>query len=308
MDERKREEYTNATSETTEMIHRLTIGCKINLYLEITGVRPDGYHELDTLFYPCPEPHDTLELEMTGGEGGLVLTCSDPALETPSNLAARAYEAFGAATGWRPALRAHLVKRIPSGAGLGGGSADAAALLGWLNARAEKALSKDALAALAATLGADVPFFLENRPARARGRGDILTPADVDLSGLTLVVAVPPERVSTAWAYAKWDEAKAMKNGRNAGKLGDGIAASFLTNLRGPDMRTLCVNCFEPVVFETYPAVRKLKERLLALGAVAAGMSGSGSAVFGIFRHSAQADAALSALVTSGTAVFSALL
>jgi len=299
------------------MIHRLTIGCKVNLCLNITGVRPDGYHELDTLFYPCKEPHDSLELEMTGGAGGLALTCSDPSLEGPSNLAARAYEVFGAATGCRPALRAHLVKRIPSGAGLGGGSADAASLLGWLNAQGRKTgkgLSEDALAALAAGLGADVPFFLMNRPARATGRGDILAPADVYLSGLSMVVAVPQERVNTAWAYAKWDEARVSKKGRDMNTSGDAAAASFLTNPRAPDMEPLCVsgtfcaNCFEPVVFGAYPAVGRLKERLLALGAAAAGMSGSGSAVFGLFRHSAQADAALPALAVSGTAVFSALL
>jgi len=323
------------------MTHCLTIGCKLNLYLDITGVRPDGYHELDSVFYPCPEPHDTLELELVGGEGGLTLSCSEPLLEGPGNLVSKAYEAFAAATGWRPGLQAHLVKRIPAGAGLGGGSADAAALLGWLNgeagqrparnAPARNALSDDALKGLAAGLGADVPFFLLNRPARAMGIGDVLAPWDVDLSGLTVVVAVPEERVNTAWAYARWDEAAGRRKGslggagaareddgaagRRKGNVPGGVGASLsLTSLRPPGMASFCVsgalvaNCFEAVVFEAYPAVRLLKERLLVLGASAAGMSGSGSAVFGIFRHSAQADAALSALASSGTAVFSALL
>ena len=293
------------------MIHRLTIGCKLNLYLDITGVRPNGYHELDSVFHPCPEPHDTLELTLTGGLGGLVLSCSDPSLEGPDNLAARAYEAFAAATGRRPGLLAHLVKGIPAGAGLGGGSADAAAMLGWLNGEAGRPLEAAALKALAVRLGADVPFFLVNRPVRARGIGDVLTPCDVDLSGLTVVVAVPPARVNTAWAYARWDEAARRREGNAL----SGFDASLpLTSLSSTGMTSFCAsgtfiaNCFEAVVFKAYPQVGLLKERLLVLGASAAGMSGSGSAVFGIFRHSAQADAALSALASSGTAVFSALL
>jgi len=285
----------------------LRIGCKVNLYLEITGVRENGYHELESLFYPVSEPHDTLELALAEDAPGLVLTCSDKALETPSNLVAKAYEAFAAASGWRPGLRAHLDKSIPSGAGLGGGSADAAALLGWLNENAgDKALGAEELSALAAKLGADVPFFLLNRPAWATGIGEILEPAHGSLSGLTMLVAVPSERVNTAWAYAEWDRL----HGFQAGK---GFTAP-LTRLCPATMRPFCVsgtftaNSFEPVVFSHFPAVRLLKERMLALGAAAAGMSGSGSAVFGIFRHAAWADAAASVLEGPDTAVFSARL
>ncbi|WP_243358988.1 4-(cytidine 5'-diphospho)-2-C-methyl-D-erythritol kinase [Fundidesulfovibrio terrae] len=286
----------------------VTVGCKVNLYLDITGVRDNGYHELETLFFPVAEPSDTLELTPGGPESaGLTLTCSDKALEGRSNLVAKAYEAFAALTGFRPALAARLVKRTPSGAGLGGGSADAAALLAWLNARAgDKALSPDELAALAVRLGADVPFFLTGAPAWATGVGDQLTPAACDLSGLTMLVCMPEERVDTAWAYRAWDESHGI-TGRQGSK-------PALTSLCPASMRPFCVsgtfmaNCFEAVVFKRHPAVRLLKERLLALGAAAACMSGSGSAVFGLFRDPARAIAAVSALSGPQTSVFCALL
>jgi 4-diphosphocytidyl-2-C-methyl-D-erythritol kinase len=346
------------------MIHRLEIGCKINLYLAITGVRSDGFHELETLFYPCPSPHDTLELEMADGNGrtdgkpggldtgpkssmggagktfvdgpgvpqGLALTCSAKALETPANLVSRAYEAFAARTGFRPGLRAHLTKRIPSGAGLGGGSADAAALLNWLNAHARaQALPPADLSALAAKLGADIPFFLLNNPAWGTGIGDVLEPAPRSLSGMSILVAVPRERVNTAWAYKTWDQTQmdqvlADSARIDAGRTGSARTGASFTNLSQPDpkapltrfcpasMGPFCVsgafiaNCFEAVVFRAYPAVRLLKERLLALGAAAACMSGSGSAVFGIFRDASRADVAASDLADSGTVVFPALL
>ncbi|MBI4804481.1 MAG: 4-(cytidine 5'-diphospho)-2-C-methyl-D-erythritol kinase [Desulfovibrio sp.] len=289
------------------MSESLRIGCKVNLYLDITGVRENGYHELETLFYPVPEPHDTLELELSQESDGLFLTCSDTALQGPSNLVAKAYEAYAARTGFRPGLTARLEKGIPSGAGLGGGSADAAALLGWLNAQAQElALSPGELGSLAAGLGADVPFFLSNSPAWATGIGDVLQAAASSLSGLAMLICVPSVRVNTAWAYKAWDQAR---------EHGSALSTSQpLTRLSPASMRPFCVsgtliaNCFERVVFQAYPAVRLLKERLLGLGAASACMSGSGSAVFGIFRDAARADAAASALDEPEVAVFSALL
>jgi 4-diphosphocytidyl-2-C-methyl-D-erythritol kinase len=285
----------------------LEIGCKVNLYLDITGIRENGYHELETLFYPVPEPHDTLELELSEGSHGLQLTCSDITLQGPTNLVAKAYEVFAARTGFSPGLKVRLEKRIPSGAGLGGGSADAAALLGWLNAQAkELALSAEALSSLAAGLGADVPFFLSNTPAWATGIGEVLEATDRFLSGLTMLICVPSVRVNTAWAYKVWDQARG-----HGAALG---TSQPLTRLCPASMRPFCVsgtliaNCFEKVVFQAYPAVRLLKERLLSLGAASACMSGSGSAVFGIFRNAARADAAASALNKPEVAVFSALL
>jgi len=289
------------------MSESLRIGCKVNLYLEITGIRENGYHEIETLFYPVPEPHDTLELEISEESEGLLLSCSDKTLQGSSNLVAKAYEAYAAKTGFRPGLTARLEKGIPSGAGLGGGSADAAALLGWLNARAkELGLSPDELDTLAAGLGADVTFFLSNTPAWATGIGDILEAAVDSLSGFAILICVPSVRVNTAWAYKAWDQAQG-----HGAALG---ASQPLTRLFPASIRPFCVsgaliaNCFEQVVFQAYPAVRLLKERLLNLGAASACMSGSGSAVFGIFRDPARADAAASELNEPEVAVFSTLL
>ena len=126
----------------------LRVGCKINLTLRITGVRPNGWHELDTVFVPLPEPHDTLRLVPDEGSG-LTLRCDTPGIDCADNTLTKAYRLFAEATGFRPGVEARLVKGIPHGAGLGGGSADAAALLGWLNGRAPDPLSPDTLASLA---------------------------------------------------------------------------------------------------------------------------------------------------------------
>ena len=142
----------------------LRIGCKVNLTLRITGVR----HELDTVFLPLDEPSDTLRLALRPG-GGLALHCAEPGIDPENNTLTKAYRLFAEASGFRPGVEAVLEKGIPHGAGLGGGSADAAALLGWLNARAPEPLPLPELVGLAARIGADVPFFLYNVPCRASG-------------------------------------------------------------------------------------------------------------------------------------------
>lgn len=284
------------------MSDALRIGCKVNIYLEIAGVRPDGYHELRSLFHPAAEPHDVLRLT-PGGEPGLRLTCSAPSLAGPDNLVAKAYEAFALRTGNRPGLAAHLEKSIPSGAGLGGGSADAAAMLGWLNERAgAAALAQGELSALAASLGADIPFFLLGRPAWATGIGEKLEPVETALSGLYLVLAVPTERVNTAWAYRAWDAMHREDAGQES--------TPRLTSVCPASMRPFCVsgtfiaNSFESAVFREFPGVRRLKQHMTALGAAASCMSGSGSAVFGLFRDQPQAGHARDALVGKGHSVW----
>ncbi|WP_243368251.1 4-(cytidine 5'-diphospho)-2-C-methyl-D-erythritol kinase [Fundidesulfovibrio soli] len=284
------------------MSDTLRISCKVNIYLEIVEVRPDGYHELRSLFLPVAEPHDVLRLT-PGGEPGLRLTCSDQTLAGPDNLVARAYEAFALRTGSRSGLDAHLEKSIPSGAGLGGGSADAAAMLTWLNGHAgAAALGRAELSALAASLGADVPFFLLGRPAWATGVGEMLEPVETMLAGMHLVLAVPAERVNTAWAYRAWD----------AMHLGDATQTGTprLTSGCPASMRPFCVsgtfiaNSFESAVFRDFPGVRRLKQRMTVLGAAASCMSGSGSAVFGLFRDQPQAGLARDALAGEGHSVW----
>lgn len=286
----------------------LAIGCKINLYLEITGRRADGFHELRTLFYPLGQPGDTLTLEMDPGRDGLYLTCSDPGLKASDNLVTRAFESFAARTGFRPGLKAHLLKDIPSGAGLGGGSADAAAMLAWLNSQAgHSALSPGELAGLALGLGADVPFFLLGKPCLATGVGEVLKPVDCpQLLGLSVVLVLPRVSVSTAWAYRAWDERAETTEVK--GK------SMFLTSFSQPVKRPFCVsglmvaNSFEAVVFPAFPRLRDFKESLLAMGAAASAMSGSGSAVFGLFRDTGLAGRAGEALAAKAAAVHVAKL
>ena len=176
-------------------------------------------------------------------------------------------------------------------------------MLAWLNAKAgERALPQEGLSALAASLGADVPFFLLGSAAWATGIGEKLEPARGVLQGMHILLAVPAERVNTAWAYRAWDAANATKK--------PGESATPLTSLCPASMRPFCVsgsflaNSFEPVVFREFPGVRRLKQRMTALGAAAACMSGSGSAVFGLFRQQRVARAARESLAGEGFSVW----
>jgi len=253
-------------------------GCKVNLSLDITGIREDGYHELETLFYPLPEPCDTITMRPSAPGSGLSITSNVPGLDLDSNTMAKAWRAFGDATGLFPDMRIELEKNIPMGAGLGGGSSDAAVVLAQLNRLAGgRALSEDALNRLAASVGADVPFFLVNRPAWAIGVGDQLTPADVSLSGMHAVLACPGVHVSTAWAYGAWDAIHGQSPR-------DGLTWRQSDIRKVNSSRVCLANAFEEVVFQNYPTIRKLKESLLASGACGAVMSGSGSSVFALFR------------------------
>lgn len=271
----------------------LRVGCKINLTLRITGVRPDGWHELDTVFVPLREPFDTLRLS-PGGGAGLTLGCDVPGIDPADNTLTKAYRLFAEASGFRPAVKATLEKGIPHGAGLGGGSADAAALLGWLNAIAPAPLPVSDLAALAARIGADVPFFLYNVPCRASGIGERLAPCpawleESGVGGASLVLLCPAERVSTPWAYGAWDRwAKSrpvpLTEGRN-----EAINHASQNPSAGRASIRWLENSFEPPVFEVFPRLRRLRERLLREGAFAAVMSGSGSSLFGLFRRAEDA-------------------
>jgi 4-diphosphocytidyl-2-C-methyl-D-erythritol kinase len=280
---------------------RLIAPCKINLYLRIGARRADGYHDIRTLFYPLSEPCDELIISETGG-GGLVLTCSDPALEGGDNLVARAWRVFGERTGFAPDLAVHLAKRTPHGMGLGGGSSDGAAMLRYLNGRAGKlALTAAGLSGLAAGLGADVPFFLLGVPALGEGIGERLTPVACDLSDFSLVLVCPGVSVSTAWAYGAFDKLAA-----SSGK----VPANSLTNLFIRSMQTdsgtrlVIANDFEPAVFHGFAVLRRIKEQLLRSGAAAAALSGSGAGLFGLFRDRTRALEAVDALRGQGLSVY----
>lgn len=267
----------------------LTAGCKINISLHIINKRADGYHELDSVFCPVPCPADTLHLCM-GQREGLALRFSGKgaeAIDCQHNTLSKAYTTFFSATGYAPPLQLHVKKRIPSGAGLGGGSSDAASLLVWLNKHAPQPLIDADLAALALRIGADVPFFLYNRPCRVRGIGEQLEPCTVDgLLGKSLLLLCPPVHVATALAYQAWDALPQKKS----------CSKNLTTSQNGAKHTNSCgdylVNDFERAIFPQYPQLAALKKSLLNQGAYAAVMSGSGSSIAGFFTEPARAEAA----------------
>lgn len=273
---------------------------KINLHLKVLGIREDGYHELDTLFYPVAGLYDTIRIEPGYDENFFIRCPKQPELESTTNLMYKAWKAFGKATGYSPGMFVTLHKTIPMGGGLGGGSSNGATMLRWLNDNAgSKALSRQELVTLAAGLGADVPFFLMGGPAHARGIGEKLTPASLSLAGLSLVLVLPALHVDTPWAFGKWDEEHGFP--------------AYTDSLTTPDNDTknpspvsplLVRNDLEPVVFEKHPDLRKIKETLIRSGAVAAAMSGSGASLFGLYRDKAWAGAATKALENDGLEIF----
>jgi 4-diphosphocytidyl-2-C-methyl-D-erythritol kinase len=272
---------------------------KINLHLRILGRRSDGYHELDTLFHPVTGLYDTIVIE-PAHDGHLYLRCPEnPDLESASNLLYKAWKVYGQATGFQPGLFVTLTKRIPMGGGLGGGSSDGAAMLRYLQERAGTgALSREALIALAAGLGADVPFFLLDGPARALGIGEQLTPCAVDLGGMTLVLACPDVHVDTPWAFKAFDTASSLL------EPGDFLTTPALGTKNASLVSPLpLVNDFEPVVFREHPILRKIKEKLIRSGAAAAAMSGSGASLFGLFRDRGVGMSAARALERDGVGV-----
>jgi 4-diphosphocytidyl-2-C-methyl-D-erythritol kinase len=278
----------------------LTAPAKINLHLRILGIRKDGYHELRTLFFPVDVLSDLLEIEPGHDEHFYMRCPANPDLECASNLIYKAWKLFGQATGFQPGIFVTLTKRIPMGGGLGGGSSDCAALLRWLNDNAgNKALSHDDLISLAAILGADVPFFLMNGPAWAEGIGEILTPANIDLTGMTLVLACPDVHVDTLWAYKQWD----LENG--SASIQESLTTpSSDTKKPSPDSALTVVNDFEAIVFAKYPILRKTKEKLIKDGAIAAAMSGSGASLFGLFRDNRSGMSAAKSFEKDGIMVF----
>jgi 4-diphosphocytidyl-2-C-methyl-D-erythritol kinase len=268
------------------MQHIIRAGCKVNLYLDIVGVRSDGYHEIESLFYPLPEPCDILTVEEEGA--GLRLSCSDPVLASPANILAKAYEAFARATGFAPGLALHLDKGIPMGAGLGGGSSDAAAFLSWLNGRAgERGLDQESLAALALSLGADVPFFLQGEPAWVTGIGERLEPARLDLSDYAVLVVCPGVHVNTKWAYGRWDEERKAGLVRPRKELTPKMSPIMDLCFTKPPMLW---NVFEYVVFREFPMLYGVKKQILEHFAEACVMSGSGSSFVALFGSPADAE------------------
>lgn len=301
------------TQANTAAYRSVRAGCKINLCLHITGVRPNGYHELDSLFYPLSEPYDMLyfsrPVSHTGlssqrqeQDHGLCVQCTTSDIDSQNNTLTRAYAAYASRTGYAPALTIQLEKGIPHGAGLGGGSADAAAVLQFLNAHAPAPLDAAALLTVGASVGADVPFFLQPAPCRVKGIGEQLEPLPFFLTGWHIVLLCPPERVSTPWAYQAWDAWAATVDGTAHSEEQANLQKTALQSLTSLPLeakefvfqQSYIANTFESVVFAAYPRLRVYKEELLKIGATAAVLSGSGASLVGLFEDATAAHRAVS--------------
>ena len=259
---------------------------KINLTLSVGPRRPDGYHDVSTVMQTVGL-YDTLTLTEEGR--GLTMTCTDPALPADGdNLVLRAARQFFAETGLPvPNLRLRLDKRIPSQAGLGGGSSDAAAVLRAMRTLYAPEVSDTELARMAARLGSDVPFFLRGGTALATGRGERIAPLPPLTAGWFVIVK-PPESFPTPAMYRRLDELPPEPH----------RPADLTAALKGGDVRAVAAalyNSFERAV-PPDSAVRAVRDALLAQGALGALLSGSGSAVFGLFQRQDAARAAADVL------------
>lgn len=248
---------------------------KINLGLDIVEKRPDGYHNLETVFYPIPLC-DILEITATDEKEAPEYTftmynaCFDGSDD--DNLVVKAYKVL-AADHKLPKVKISLYKHIPTGAGLGGGSADAAFALKMLNSIAGIGLTAEQLRGYASRLGADCAFFIDNTPAYATGIGDILTPAKCDISGYSLVLVKPDVHISTKDAYSLVTPQRPAK------------PLEQISQLPASEWKGAMKNDFEKSIFAKYPEMEDIKERLYAMGAIYASMSGSGSSFFGVFEQ-----------------------
>ena len=250
---------------------------KINLGLNIVERRPDGYHNLETVFYPIPLT-DALEIVPVSGNDS-TLTCHGRIVDCPpeKNLVMRAYRMMESIYKLPP-VDIHLYKHIPDGAGLGGGSSDAAHTLTMLNEMFKLGLSNKQLAEIAAKLGADCPFFVYNRPMMATGIGEMLAPIDLSLQGYTLLLIKPAISVPTAEAYSRVIPNIPEQH------------VDELVSLPLKEWQRLLVNDFEASVMTLHPELAIIKQTLIDAGAIYAAMSGSGSSIFGIYDTDNVAD------------------
>lgn len=247
---------------------------KINLGLNITGKRPDGYHDIETVFYPV-NLCDALEIiSCRDGEEKDILTLTGHELpgNIEENIVLRAAEIIRKRYPV-PWLRIHLHKSIPAGAGLGGGSSDAAFMLMAINRTFSLSICANELKTFAAALGSDSPFFIDCQPEFASGRGEILKPVNLFLKGLYIVLVNPGILISTREAYDNCIPATPERSLKD------------LINRPISEWKNLITNDFEKTIFLRNPAIKSLKQELYDNGALYSSMSGSGSTVYGIFHE-----------------------
>ena len=243
--------------------------CKINLGLNVIRKRTDGYHDISTCFYPVPW-NDVLEIvpakSFSFSTSGIFMP--GPAAD---NLCVRAYHLLKKDFDLKP-VAIHLMKVVPIGAGLGGGSADGAYTLKVLDEIFSLAITKEKLRDYSAALGSDCPFFIDPRPMKGSGRGEILADVNLSLKGKFLVIVKPEVQISTADAFAGITPKQPTED-----------VNAIVEHHALHEWKDMLVNDFESPVFRRFPVISALKQKLYAFGAVYASMSGSGSAVFGIF-------------------------
>jgi 4-diphosphocytidyl-2-C-methyl-D-erythritol kinase len=241
---------------------------KINIGLNVVEKRPDGYHNIETIFYPI-SLCDALDV-VESDRFGITVSGIEIGGNPENNLAAKAYLLFK--DEFRlPPVKIHLHKAIPVGAGLGGGSSDGAFMLKLLAKLFGLNLNTNQLEESASKLGADCPFFIKNQPAFATGTGNILTQTKIDLANCSIILVKPPFSVITAEAY------------KNVAPFSTTQNLLDISGLPVVEWKGKIKNDLEPPVSEKYPEINSIKEKLYRMGALFASMSGSGSSVYGIF-------------------------
>lgn len=265
---------------------RVLAPAKLNVYLRVLGKRPDGYHDVNTLMIPVTL-YDELHVEPQRDEINVETRGLDISRE--DNLAYKAARRFIDTTGINTGVHVRIVKHIPAGAGLGGGSSDAAGVLLAMNRLFKAGLNEQDLASMAADIGADCPFFIMGRPFVMVGRGDI--PArEVHIEDRIFLVIVPSFSLNTVEVYSSLDHFRpGVDNYIDAS-----IKAMDSTRPVAPE--DLLVNDLEEVVFSRHPEIRDIKQELLDAGALGAIMTGSGSAVFGVFKDYDHVENALKSM------------
>jgi 4-diphosphocytidyl-2-C-methyl-D-erythritol kinase len=243
---------------------------KINLGLNIVSKRDDGYHNIETVFYPVRDLTDILEI-VESDRFSFTQTGLHVDSATEDNLCVKAYRMLEKEYNLPP-VSIYLYKTIPLGAGLGGGSSDASSSLVVLNTIFDLNIPNERLKSYAAMLGSDCAFFIDNVPAKASGRGEILEPVEVDISGLHISIITPAGiHVSTKEAYA------------NIGSQTPDSLPSEIIKLPVEQWKDKLYNDFEKSIFPRYPQIAEIKKQMYEQGAVYASMSGSGASVFGLF-------------------------
>ncbi len=254
--------------------------CKINLGLHIVGKRADGFHNLETIFYPLPLKDVVEILPHPQGAESIEFSCSGLVVDgsTNDNICVKAYLLLKQNFPHLPQVKMHLLKNIPTGAGLGGGSADGAFVLSTLNKMFHLQLSQTQLIEYGLQLGSDCPFFIYNQPCFATSRGEVLEPLSLDLSPYKVVILNTGIHINTGWAFSQIRPKASTLQLKEA------------ATLPIQEWNKVMMNDFETPVFEAYPQLLSLKESMYQKGALYASMSGSGSTIFGLFSKNQVID------------------